>query len=129
MRWVALTFLRDRYQAWFLREALEGNGVRCIVINEAANQWIGSLIQVRVIEPDLATAIKIYEELKAKTDKITCPECESDNVEFRIRRQLRAIHGVVLLALAFAAPIVTPLEVIFAYSCKNCGTEFRKEKF
>jgi len=129
MRWIELTTVSDQYQAFFLKRTLEGENVQCIILNEATNQWIGSLIQVRVAETDQIKAVNVYEELKAKMNTVICPNCESQDVKFGLRKKTSWIQGLLLLALTYSLPIVAPFDAIYLYHCKKCSTEFRKEKF
>src|ERR1044071_399539 len=99
MRYVNLTTVEDSYQAYFLKKALEDEGMKCIITNENTNAAlqlagpIGAMIQIRVAEPDLEAATKVLQKLKADTDAVVCPNCGSKNVQygFGIQKRLRNI--------------------------------------
>jgi len=128
MRFINLTTVSDQYQAQYLKEALEENGIQCIVANEITSQWIGTTIQVRVPKQNLIKAIEVYTDLKAQTDKVICPNCESDQVEFVVAKKYRKWWGLIIVSLLIS-PVLPPPNLIHVYSCKVCRTEFKKNKY
>jgi DNA-directed RNA polymerase subunit RPC12/RpoP len=133
MRYVNLTTAHDSYQAYFLKKALEDEGIQCMVINEYSSNIVqipgsmGNMIQIRVIEDDLQVATNVINKLKANTDEIVCPNCGSKNVKlgFGFRDKFMRIV-MLLLSFLFAAP---PGRIALVYRCVECNTEFQKNKF
>jgi hypothetical protein len=128
MRYVDLAAVSDQYQAQSLKEALEEQGIVCLLVNEVTNQWIGSTIQVRVPEQDSLRAVKIYGDLKAQTDKVVCPDCGSGHVEFGLSKKYKRWWPVAMLFFLIS-PVIMPANMVHAYTCKACNAEFRKEKY
>lgn len=132
-RFINLTTAEDSYQAHFLKQALEDEGIRCIVINEHMNTLfplaghMGNDIQIQVVEADAEIARNVLNKLKANTDTIRCPNCESIKVKYGLGITNR-IKRIIFLVLAtvFWIPIA---KVHFVYYCLDCKTEFRKSKF
>lgn len=133
MRYVNLTTAEDSYQAHFLRKALEDEGIKCIVTNEHMSNLfplagpLGNDIQIQVVEPDFEVARNILNKLKANTDTIRCPNCDSLHVKYGlgITNRLKRIVFLVM-ATVFWVPIA---KVLFVYYCLDCKTEFRKSKY
>lgn len=133
MRYVNLTTVDDTYQAHFLKKALEDEGIRCIVVNEHTSPAlslagpIGAMIQIRVAEVDYNAAAKVLQDLKAETDKIVCPNCGSSDLKYGFGTKNKFLKVAWVILLSIFAPVATKYH--FVYSCNNCGTEFRKNKY
>jgi hypothetical protein len=127
-RYIHLATVADQYQAQFLREALEESDINCLLSNQVSNHWLGTEIDIRIPEEDQLRAVKVYQDLKARTDQVTCPNCDSEHVEFGVAKKYKKWWPVIVV-LFLVSPLIPPANSVHAYTCKDCDTEFRKNKY
>jgi DNA-directed RNA polymerase subunit RPC12/RpoP len=127
-----LTYLDNSYQAHFVENALEEEGIRPMVLflNSHAlfpfeRGLMGEGIEVRVIEADLESARAILDKVRM-ADVLACPDCGSVNLSYGVGMK---DFWLTLLAI-FMTLLVNPLaaKLAFLYKCRDCGKEFRKSK-
>ncbi|MEI9919653.1 MAG: DUF2007 domain-containing protein [Bacteroidota bacterium] len=133
MRYVELTTVNDSFQAYFLKKALEDEGIQCIVANEHSSYMLpipgplGLVIQVRVTEEDFDAAQKVLAKLRVDTDEVICPNCGSKDVTLGLG-STNKFKRIVMLMMSFAF-FATPGKVTRVYTCNVCNTEFDKNKY
>lgn len=128
MQFVRLTTVENSFEANFLKEDLESEGIVCILTNENVttliphmNGILGSGIQVLVAETDLAKANEIL--AKRATGIVKCPNCESTNIHFGLGTKNRFKRIVsIFISTVTAMPFNNINNV---YYCNDCGTEFK----
>jgi hypothetical protein len=133
MEYVTLTTVEDSYQAYFVRKALEDDGIRCIVANENMNNLfplsgpLAILINIQVAKADEEVALNVLNKIRTDTDTVLCINCSSMNVKFGLGPKNRFKK---LLFLAMAALFWVPVaKMHLVYYCCDCRTEFRKNRF
>jgi hypothetical protein len=133
MKYVTLTTVDDTYQAYFVKKALEDEGIQCMIFNEHASNLLplagpmAPIVDIKVLDDDHEAALKILTDLRAKTDVVHCPNCGSTNVEYGLgsKNKIKRI-AVFMMAIFFWIPVS---RFHLVYHCKDCQTEFRKSKF
>lgn len=132
MRFTNLCTVDNSYEANFIREDLNEQGIQCIVTNENftalmphMNGILGSGIQILVAQDDLEIAKQIIEKrAKEEVAVVTCPHCNSKNIKYGLgtKHRLKRIMGMVI-ALVIATPA---RHIKLTYYCNDCKTEFGK---
>ena len=115
------------FEANLCKGMLENEGIECFLTNENItnlfpyyNGIMGAGIQLMVDENDYEKAHKLINPA-TKSDKILCPNCNSDNVVLGLGRNK---YKKILLAIVSLFAFVPIGKTINHYCCKDCKTEF-----
>lgn len=120
-----LTTSDNSITANLLRLKLESEGVPCFLNNEYFTSimphyfnMLGSGVRVLVPTNQLENAKEI---LKINQDRISCPNCESVNIQNAVEKPIYKLK-IGLIALFLAAPIGNLLN---NYVCQECKHQFK----
>jgi hypothetical protein len=130
MKYINLYTADNSYEANFIKDNLEDEGIKCMVTNENfttlmphMNGMLGSGIQILVDKDDFERATQILNKGKNR-DVQVCPNCNSTNVKYGLGTKHRLKK---LLAIFIALVIASPVRHIRqTYYCQDCKTEFGK---
>lgn len=129
MDFVRLTTIENSYEAHFLKEDLDMEGIPSFLTNENLTNLIpmsfvptGLGIQVMVRQEDLGKAKQILAKREQLKKIISCPSCESSNIRLGPDRTSGGLFSIVLALIGFL-PYVDPRD---RYFCNNCMKEFLK---
>ena len=129
MEFVRLSTVGNSFEANFLKEDLESEGISCILTNENVttliphmNGILGSGIQILVAATDLEKANEILKQ--RVTAIVKCPNCQSTSINFGLgtKHRFKRIVSIVISALT-AMPFNNINNI---YYCNDCRTEFKK---
>ena len=130
MNFVKLTTVNDSYEATFIKDFLENEGIDCILTNEHIstlmpnlNGMMGSGVQILVRKEEMEQAILLLNN-RNKNDIQNCPICNSTDLKLGIKKKHRIIKGI---SIAFTFILGFPLFPIKqSYYCNACKAEFGK---
>lgn len=121
----------DSFQAYVVRERLEGEGIPATVLNENASRLIpfaaavSSLdVRVAVADADYERALALLGENGIAGIAKICPECGSANVRMTLSKNRVKRIGIALLVCLCALFQHSPGHIRYHFSCKDCGAEF-----
>ena len=129
MKIIRLTTCNSSIEANMIKHLLENEEINCFLTNENFSTImphfsgiLDSGVQIMIDEKDSIKALKLL-EAQSNTNELTCPECNSKNINFGLGiKKSKKIFFVLLSLFAF-----TPFKNITnTYYCMDCKTEFKK---
>ena len=131
MEFVRLSTVDNSFEANFLKEDLESEGIPCILTNENVttliphmNGILGSGIQILVAANDFQKATEILTRRVTTGSVAKCPNCQSTNINFGLGTKLRLRRIISIVISAVTAMPFNNINNI--YYCYDCRTEFKK---
>lgn len=131
MKFVRLTTTDNSYEANFLKEDLEGEGIPSFLTNENITNLVpntvglfGAGIQVMVPEEAYERAKAVLQKRQQVMAVMRCPHCDSMNVRFGLGSTgwLRKTVAVVMSLIAW----IPFGNIRNTYYCDDCQFEFKK---
>lgn len=128
MRFVTVRTVDNSYQAHFIKNMLEDEGIDCIVTNENfttlmpyLNGILGSGIQILVDKNDVEKAIQVIESKVSKNVQV-CPFCNSKNIRYGLgtKHKLKKIIAIIISLVVGS----TFRHIQQTYFCSECKLEF-----
>jgi hypothetical protein len=128
MQYVLLTTVENVYEATFIHDYLDNEGIKCLIINEHMSTlmpnftgMMGAGVQLLVDQNDLNKAILLLEN-RNKKEQLTCPKCQSINIKFGIGRKNKVKKIIIIIfTLLFWVPFSNKQT---SYYCNACKEEF-----
>lgn len=138
MKLITVRIFDNPIEAHLLRTRIESEGIYCFLfdenivgLNPLYNVTVGG-IKLKISEDDIdrVEAILLEIEKRPVTDdnnvEITCPNCNSKEIISGFK-SMKGIKGILAVIIAFLF-MVFPIFFDTVYRCKNCGTEFKKNR-
>lgn len=138
MKQVQIKTFDDAISAHIVRNKLESEGIECFIhdehivtMNPLFNFAVGG-VKLRVREEDATRALEFIREIEGEPlidsndQAIKCPNCASTDLYSNFR-SMKGVMGVVSAIVSFLLSVY-PIYMKTVYRCKECGTEFNKER-
>jgi hypothetical protein len=123
MTYIDLATVNDIYQAHFLTQALEEEGIRCIEANGNIATILPHLrqgIQIRVKNTDYLKARVICDRIEQMW-RLRCPECDSTRLKY-VGEEPQSLTAIEKFLSFFHIPVS---KYLLVYNCTDCGTTFK----
>ncbi len=130
MQFVILTSVENVYEATFIHDYLNNEGIKCIITNEHVstlmphlNGMMGSGVQILVRKEEMEQAIQLLNN-RNKNDMQVCPNCNSSDLKLGVAKKHRIVKGLALTFSFILGFSLFPIKQ--SYYCNTFKTEFGK---